>query len=418
MQTLPTKQYREDVAIATRGSLTADSAIAQPNVGRRPFEAPAALRPRRNGRLNVVLISHFGRTGYNILRSLRSVNARVYLVHDNRSASLRFSRCCKVLHGTEDYATTDADVVLDRINDLHLRVGVDSVIASDVDALTFLARIKGRLLAPVFPMAEADTLALLNDKWQFHQLCETAGVELPKTLYFASKAAIDPELIGRELAFPVIVKPIDSYGQRGIVVWRDQAQIKAWLQTVDDFDHQATIVQEFIEGRDWALSVFAMNGVIKHWVSWVCPGQLDAEYGIGRFLATQFSPREDLLAMGQKIVTATQFSGVANFDARFDERSCSMKMFECNPRFFNRMSAARLSGVDFVRPGLPISDTQPTNLGDVSYYPWQELFSKRGIKRLLRAEWRLKPLMRDIVEMSTDPLPLMARKWSNEDKRA
>lgn len=418
MQTLPTRQYCEDLAIASTGSLAADGAIAQPILSRRSFEAPTAVHSRRRGRLNVVLICHFGRTGYNILRSLRSVNAQVYLVHDNRSASLRFSRFCKVLHGTEDYATADADVVLDRINDLHMRVGVDSVIASDVDALTFLARIKSRLLAPVFPMAEAETLALLNDKWQFHQLCEATGVELPKTLYFESKAGIDPDLIGRELTFPVIVKPVDSYGQRGIVVWQDKAQIKAWLQTHDSFDHQATIVQEFIEGRDWALSVFAANGVIKHWVSWVCPGQLDAEYGIGRFLATQFSPREDLLAMGQKIVAATQFSGVANFDARFDERSRSMKMFECNPRFFNRMSAARLSGVDFVRPGLPINDNQPINLGDISYYPWQELFSKRGIKRLMRAEWRIRPLMRDIYEMSTDPLPLMARKWSNEDKRA
>ena len=412
MQTLPTKQFREERSIAADGSLSS------PILGRRSFGAPTVPQQRRNGRLNVVLICHFGRTGYNILRSLRSVNARVHLVHDNRSASLRFSRCCKVLHGTEDYTTTDPEVVLDAINNLHLKVGVDSVIASDVDALTFLARIKDRLLAPVFPMAEADTLAMLNDKWQFHQLCEAAGVELPKTLFFETKAEIDPERIGRELAFPVIVKPVNSYGQRGIIVWQNKAEIVEWLQTVGDFNHQATIVQEFIEGRDWALSVFATNGVIKHWVSWVCPGQLDAGYGIGRFLATQFSPREDLLAMGQKIVSAIEFSGVANFDARLDDRTGSMKMFECNPRFFNRMSAARLSGVDFVRPGLPIGNSQPTNLGDISYYPWQELLSKRGMQRLLNAEWRLKPLMHDIYEMGTDPLPLLARKWSNEDKRA
>ncbi len=412
MQTLPTKQFREDRSIAADGSL------ASPILGRRPFGVPTVPQSRRKGRLNVVLICHFGRTGYNILRSLRSVNARVHLVHDNRSASLRFSRYCNVLYGTEDYTTISPDIVLDAINNLHLKVGVDSVIASDVDALTFLAQIKDRLLAPVFPMAEADTLAMLNDKWRFHQLCEAAGVELPKTLFFESKAEIDPERIERELTFPVIVKPVNSYGQRGIIVWQNKAQIVEWLQTVGDFNHQATIVQEFIEGRDWALSVFATNGVIKHWVSWVCPGQLDAGYGIGRFLATQFSPREDLLAMGQKIVSAIEFSGVANFDARFDDRTGSMKMFECNPRFFNRMSAARLSGVDFVRPGLPIGNSQPTNLGDISYYPWQELFSKRGIQRLFRAEWRLKPLMHDIYEMGTDPLPLLARKWANEDKRA
>jgi len=406
MQTLPTKQFREE------------GAFSQPVLGRRSLGTPAAPQPRRKGRMNVVLICHFGRTGYNILRSLRAVNARVHLVHDNRSASLRFSRCCKVLHGVDDYTTTDPEAVLDAINDLHLRVGVDSVMASDVEAMTFLARIKHRLLAPVFPIAEASTLAMLHDKWQFHQLCEKAGVELPKTLYFKTRAEIDPELIERDLAFPVIVKPIDSYGQRGIIVWKNKAEIEEWLQTAGDFNHQATIVQEFIEGQDWALSVFAANGVIKHWVSWVCPGQLDAGYGIGRFLATEFSPREDLLAMGQKIVAATEFSGVANFDARFDERSRSMKMFECNPRFFNRMSVARLSGVDFVWPGLPMNSSQPTNLGNVSYYPWQELFSMRGVKRMMRAEWPLKPLMSDFYEMGSDPLPLFVRKWTREDQRA
>jgi predicted ATP-grasp superfamily ATP-dependent carboligase len=409
---LPTEQFREDRAIAT------DHNFPQAVLGRRQPDASTGLRARRPRRLNVVLICHFSRTGFNILRSLRAVNARVYLVHDDRSASLRFSRYCKLLHGADDYTKINPDVVLDAINDLHVKVGVDSVIATDVDALTFLARIKDRLLAPVFPMADAELLATLNDKWKFHQVCEAAGVEVPKSLYFATKTELDPERIERELGFPVIVKPVDSYGQRGIVVWQDKAQIAAWLQAAGSFDHHATIVQEFIEGRDWALSVFAQAGVIKHWVSWVCPGQLDAGYGIGRFLATEFRPREDLLAMGQKIVAATGFSGVANFDARYDERSCSMKMFECNPRFFNRMSAARLSGVDFVWPGLPIGRTQPTHLGDISYYPWQELFSKRGIRRLMRAEWRLKPLMHDIYEMGTDPLPLIVRKWAQEEERA
>lgn len=409
MRTVPTKQFREDRTIAPRAT------FPHALLSRLQVNTASGQKSRR---LNVVLICHFGRTGYNILRSLRNVNTRVHLVHDNHSASLRFSRCCKVLYAAKDYTATDPYAVSDAINDLHLKIGVDSVIASDVDALTFLARIKDQLLAPVFPMAEPDTLAMLNNKWQFHQLCEAAGVNVPQTLFFTSKNTVDFELIERELGFPVIVKPMDSYGQRGIVIWQNRDEIKNWLQSRGNFDHHGMIVQEFVEGQDWALSVFAQNGVIKHWVSWVCPGQLDAGYGIGRFLATQFIPRDDLFAMGQKIVAATQFSGVANFDARYDERSRTMKMFECNPRFFNRMSAARLSGVDFVRPGLPVGGMQPVYLGGASYFPWQELFTKRGIKRLLRAEWPLRPLFHDLYEMGTDPMPLFIRRWTSEDRRA
>lgn len=413
MQPLSIEQLRDERTIA------GDHALAGGVLGGsfgKPLAGPAASHGQRSRPLNILLICHFGRTGYNILRSLRAVNARVYLVHDSRAASLSFSRRCKVVHAARDFDATDPDVVLSVINDLHLRVGLDSVIASDVESLALLSRIKDRVLAPVFPMAEADTLATLNDKWTFYQLCESVGAAVPKSLSFAGKAEFDADAVERGLGFPVIVKPVNSYGQRGITILRDRAQMTAWQQSRLDHD-QPIIIQEYIEGTDWALSVFALDGVIKHWVSWVCPSQLDRGYGIGRFLATEFRPREDLLAMTQSIIAATGFSGVANFDARYDYQACRMKMLECNPRFFNRMSAARLSGLDFVRPGLPVGSMQPVTLGDVGYYPWQELFSRRGLKRLVRGEWRLMPLLHDIYEMGTDPLPPIVRKWVQEDGR-
>ena len=414
MQPLPMTQLRED------GTIVADHPLAQGLLsGTRPEplrEPSSAARNRRSDPLNVVLICHFGRTGYNILRSLKAVNARVYLVHDQRAASLGHSRRCKVVHATQDLGSADPNQVLGIINDLHLRVGLDSVIASDVESLAFLAKIRARLLAPVFPMADAGTLATLNDKWTFYKLCEAAGVAVPRSLSVGSQAEFDIDAIERELGYPVIIKPVNSYGQRGIAILRDRTQAEKWKNSQVGHD-QPVIIQEYIEGTDWAISVFARNGVIKHWVSWVCPSQLDSGYGVGRFLATEFRPREDLLAMTQKVVTATGFSGVANFDARYDDQACMMKMLECNPRFFNRMSAARLSGLDFVRPGLPVADDQPVTLGDVGYYPWQELFSARGLKRLVRGEWRMAPLLHDIFDMGTDPLPPIMRKWMREDGR-
>ena len=408
------KQFRED------GTIAADHSLARGLLGERrsePLRGPVnTIRNRRSKPLNVLLICHFGRTGYNILRSLKAVNARVYLVHDRRAASLGYSRRCKVVHATQDLGSADPDQVLGIINDLHLRVGLDSVIASDVESLAFLSRIREQLLAPVFPMADAGTLATLNDKWTFYKLCEAAGVAVPKSLFVGCQAEFDVAAVERELGYPVIVKPVNSYGQRGISIFRNRAEAEEWKGSRLDHD-QPVIVQEYIEGTDWAISVFAQDGVIKHWVSWVCPSQLDLGYGVGRFLATEFRPRDDLFAMTQKVVTATGFSGVANFDARYDDQACRMKMLECNPRFFNRMSAARLSGLDFVRPGLPVAGDQPVTLGNVGYYPWQELFSTRGLHRLLRGQWRVVPLLHDIFDMGTDPLPPIVRKWVREDGR-
>lgn len=395
-----------------------DPAIALDQVIPDGLLADAPTRPamRIRRRLNIVLICHYGRTGYNILRSLRAVNARVFLVLDHRAASLRSTRYARVIYTTKDLRQAHHEGVADAINELHLKIGVDRVIASDVESLTLLDGIRASLRAPVFPTANAATIAALNDKWRFHELCRSSGVADPKTLLFDRRADIDADAVAKALGFPAIVKPVDSYGQRGIVVLRDKTDVHRLVHSGNGAFEGRAIVQEFIQGEDWALSVFARDGVIEHWVAWICPGQLDKSYGVGRFLATEFRPRQDLLEMGRKLVAATNFSGVANLDARFDERAGEMKMFECNPRFFNRMSAARLCGLDFVSPGLPLPLSQPFGIGDRGYYPWQELFSARGLKRMFRGDWRLPPLLRDLYELSTDPMPPLMRKLRREDE--
>ena len=95
-----------------------------------------------------------------------------------------------------------------------------------------------------------------------------------------------------------------------------------------------------------------------------------------------------------------------------------MKMFECNPRFFNRMLAARLCGLDFVRAGLPVRSTQPFALDSGRFHPWNELLTARGAWRFVTGNWELRPLAGDIGEMLLDPLPPIMRKMLREEARA
>jgi predicted ATP-grasp superfamily ATP-dependent carboligase len=394
--------------------MIADASLLHPptSLGR----APDAVVPR-DRRLKVVLLCHYGRTGYNILRSLNRMGAKTFLIHDHRSQSLRFSRGCKVVHATKHIGQADPERVVALINGLHQSEGIDSVIASDVESLTFLTQIKHRLLAPLFPIAELDSLVALDNKWDFYKLCEATGVASPKTLSFQTKQDIVPELVERELGFPVIVKPAAGYGQRGVKIIGGNAALQAFLAG-DEYDYGRLIVQEYIDGHDWSLSVFARDGVVEHWTAWQCPDQLDKACGVRRFMFTEFRGHDDLLDMGRKIVAAAKFSGVANFDARLDSRTNQMKMFECNPRFFNRMLAARLCGLDFVRAGLPVRSTQPFALDNGCFYPWHEVLTARGAWRLVTGNWELRPLARDIGEMLLDPLPPIMRKLLGEEARA
>jgi biotin carboxylase len=368
--------------------------------------------------LNVVLICHYGRSGYNVLRSLRAVGARVFVIRDARAVSMRYSLRSKTICTVPQLDGADPDVIANIINELHRERGVDSVIGADVESQSLILRMRDRLTCPIFPISDPETLQILNNKWTFYQLCVRHEVPVPKTLLWDPNAGADPELVGQELGWPVVVKPAIGYGQRGILVLQDRDDFaRRFIRTGFGRD-QSLIIQEYLEGPDWALGVFARDGKVEHWAAWVCPGQLDTTYGIGRFTSTEFLDRSDLAEMGERLVAATAFSGVANFDLRFDARTSTIRMLECNPRCFNRMLATRAIGVDFVKPGLRgHAGTQPRSLGRASFYPWHELFTLRGIKRLLKGDWPLGPLARDLRDMLDDPLVPIMRKIHKEDGR-
>jgi predicted ATP-grasp superfamily ATP-dependent carboligase len=371
---------------------------------------------RARTRLNIVLICHYGRAGYNVLRSLSYIGARVFVIRDERAISMRYSLRATALYNVPHLDQADPEHIATLINQLHLRHGIDSVIGADVESQSLILRMRDRLKCPIFPIASDETLTLLNNKWTFYQLCRRLDVPVPKSLLWDNTAPLDANVIGQELGWPVIVKPIAGYGQRGIMMLKDRDDFTIRF-VKSALSQQLMIVQEYLDGPDWALGVFARNGKIEHWIAWICPGQMDTGYGVGRFLATEFIARYDLEALGERLIAATNFSGVANFDLRGNTRSGEVCMLECNPRCFNRMLATRANGLDFILPGLPGSNLQPRTLEHAFFYPWQELLTPRGIKRLLHGKWPLLPLVRDVRDMVADPLVPVMRKLLHEDAR-
>ncbi len=364
----------------------------------------------------VVLVCHLGRAGYNLQRALMAIGVRSYLVYDNCAASVRWSRGTTPLHRTDDLDTADPTVIADKINQLHRNINISSVIPADVQATLLVVKMLPLLTAPVFPVPDPDMLRRLDDKWEFAKICMANGIAIPKTMFFHTNADFDRQRVEAEIGYPAIVKPSIGLGQRNIVVLRTE-------QDAIDFKAASShpsgmVVQEYVEGRDWSLSVLAREGVVTHLTAWECPPQLGESYGVARYMTTTFRHHDELIAMGKRVVAAARFSGIANFDARLSPEG-RMVLFECNPRFFNRMLAARMCGLNFVAAGLPgFSLKQQISLTAGDYYPWQELFTWRGLKLLLSRRWKLRHLISDLSEMLRDPLPPLIRQWTGEDEMA
>ena len=283
-------------------------------------------------------------------------------------------------------------MIIDQINDLHRLHGIDMVLATDVRGQLVLCDIQHKLLPPIFPIAERSVLEMLNDKWRFSRHCQQLGVPIPNTLYFDINA-FDVDKIEREIGFPAVMKPINQSGSAGVVQAYSRNQL---LAAIEKYRYPCVVIQEYIEGIDIGLSLFARDGEVVCATTFFC----------GAKTRTEFADIPEFVEYARRVVESTRYSGVANFDARIDRRG-DIKVFECNPRFFVRLNYVRLAGIDFLRMGLPgvvggsASKASGVMLSRGDLRGLMRMFTDRSVARVMLRSW---------YEYLSDPGPrLMTR---------
>jgi hypothetical protein len=115
--------------------------------------------------------------------------------------------------------------------------------------------------------------------------------------------------------------------------------------------------------------------------------------------------------MVRKIAAETAYDGVANFDARLDSKG-RVWLLECNPRFFMRLTASRVCGLDFLALGLRSSTPANVPQAHGRYYSVGDLASTRGLQRVLSGRWPPRALLNSLFEACIDPAPLIVQRLS------
>jgi hypothetical protein len=353
----------------------------------------------------VVLISTWSRNGLLTIWSLRVLGVcDILLITDQFSHSLTYARNTTSLLKVKSISTANPSEVESVINEEHGLVPIDIVIGSDYDSLVLVGKMRERLKPNIFPMASLETVEMLNDKWHFYELCQKLGLGAPRSLR-ARLPSFDMMGIGEVMGFPLVIKPTRSYGQRGILfIKNDEELTRSFVPST--YGHDEVIVQQYIEGADWGMSVMAQDGQITHYVTFSCPD----------FHTAEFRGNDKLFKSVKSIVRATNFTGVANFDARQDKNE-NMWLFECNPRFFIRMRASQLKGLDFVLAGV-CPELARRYITRGHYYPWRHVLTSEGRKALRSGMWPHKDLVQELRDLALDIIPILLRRyWREEDTR-
>lgn len=97
-----------------------------------------------------------------------------------------------------------------------------------------------------------ETAKLIHNKWKFKKFCLENDICTPKGLFY------NKELIFDSLNFPIVVKPTNLSGGRGVEVVYNKSELEIALEKTISVSDEI-FLEEFIEGELIAFSIFLEN---------------------------------------------------------------------------------------------------------------------------------------------------------------
>lgn len=157
-------------------------------------------------------------------------------------------------------STTDKDAILKISRDEN----IDGIIAYASDpAAPTAAYVAEKLSLPGNPFKSVDVLC---NKGKFREFLKENNFNVPMSKSFASKKEVFYNI--NDFKFPIIVKPVDSSGSKGVTVLKSEKNLETALKSAFSYSRsKKIIIEDFIEGKYSVIGgdIFIRNGEIDIW---------------------------------------------------------------------------------------------------------------------------------------------------------
>lgn len=98
-----------------------------------------------------------------------------------------------------------------------------------------------------------------TNKYLMRKSCMEFGIPVPR--FCSAESLEEARKKAAELTFPIIVKPVDTQGSRGVTLLRKPAELDAVFDIVQSFSAVGMVImEEFFEGAEVAIQGFMANG--------------------------------------------------------------------------------------------------------------------------------------------------------------
>lgn len=197
---------------------------------------------------------------------------------------------------------------------------------------------------PYIKVAAPDYLTLqqVHPKDNLFHTAELLGLHIPPTIQPNNEAELQQIL--RHIEFPALVKPVNQVGGRGIIKTQNpQELISAYKKSVNRYK-SAPLIQGYIDGDDYCLTVLYDNGVRKASMAYRNIHRFPAESGAGSMRETVADA--PFLATADTLLHNLKWHGIVQLDFRWDKKQPPC-LIEVNPRFWAGLFQSVASGIDF-----------------------------------------------------------------------
>jgi biotin carboxylase len=159
-------------------------------------------------------------------------------------------------------STTDKDAVLQ----VAQQEGIDGIVAYGTDPAAPTAAYIANAMN--LPGLDYDLVRHFCEKHLFRQFLSNHGFNVPNYIEVNDPNRVDGSKIAT-LQFPLIVKPTDSSGSKGVTVIENRSELDAAIRYAKEYSHNGTLIIEEYIRRDHPFvieaEIFALNGKVVTW---------------------------------------------------------------------------------------------------------------------------------------------------------
>ena len=190
----------------------------------------------------------------------------------------------------------------------------------------------------VLGIPNPEIVTLFGDKRKTYQFAEQAGIPHPKSWY--PDTLDDVKHIAGKIMYPVVIKPAVMYsfhkmfGKKAFRCDSKEELVNRCTEISRKMPIKSLVIQEFLSGGAKSLfsyGAFVVNGEPKAWVMANRIRQNPMDFGN----STTFAVTCDIPAIEQsarRILKDTKYTGLAEVEYMYDDKSDTYKFLEINTR--------------------------------------------------------------------------------------